>query len=137
MLHELLLALLGKTGSIFKQYPNAFAVDPAATILTPPEAQMLNSIVQCGYYYLQLIRFVEQENTEISFADPRKNPSVYRKAMAQGLRVALREYETMVLGIERDFLANRHFTFSSIRAETSKYQLIMEELHNLIQKILA
>lgn len=42
MLHEMLLALLGKTGSIIKQYNSSYAVDPAATILTQNEAQMIN-----------------------------------------------------------------------------------------------
>lgn len=116
MLHELLLSLLGKTGSIIKAYPTTFAVDPGFTILTSNEAQMINDIVQCGYYYTQLCRFVEEELVEISFADYKKNPSVYRKAIAQGLRVGLGEYEALVLAMERDFLASRHFTFSNIKA---------------------
>ena len=39
------------------------------------------------------------EMTEISFADVRKNPSLYRKAIAQGLKMCLKEYEDLVLGI--------------------------------------
>lgn len=53
---------------------------------------------------------------EISFADYKKNPSVYRKAIAQGLRNGLKEYEALILAMERDFLASRHFTFGNIKA---------------------
>ena len=91
--------MLGKTGSIIKAYPDCFSVDPAATILTPSESAMINSMVQVGYYYHKLMEFVDMEMTEISFADVRKNPSLYRKAIAQGLKICLKEYEDLVLGI--------------------------------------
>jgi hypothetical protein len=57
---------------------------------------MISGIAQSGYYYLHISKFIEAEITEISFADPTKNPSVYRKAMAQGLRIALQEYEALI-----------------------------------------
>lgn len=41
--------------------------------------------------------------------------------MAQGLRKAVQEYENLILGMENDFLKNRYFTFSNIRAETTRY----------------
>ena len=66
------------------------------------------------------------EMTEISFADVRKNPSLYRKAIAQGLKICLKEYEDLVLGIQRNFLESKHFTFSNIKAELSTYHMILE-----------
>ena len=60
---------------------------------------MISELAQTGYYYKQLTTFVEQELTEISFADLKKSPSLYRKAIAQGLRVSLKQYQEMVLSI--------------------------------------
>ncbi len=51
---------------------------------------MISQIAQTGYYYFRIVKFVESEMTEISFADPTKSPSVYRKAMANGLKKAVR-----------------------------------------------
>ena len=93
MLHELLMALLGQPGAIIKSYNQTFAVDPAATILSEPEATMTSQMAQTGYYYQQLTSFIKAEKTEISFADINKDPSIYRKAMAQGLEKAIQEYQ--------------------------------------------
>jgi DNA-binding IscR family transcriptional regulator len=89
MLHELLMSLLGKPGSIIKQIGTEFKVDACSSILTSSEANMINEICQTGYYYAQLLKFIEAELTETCFADLKKNASVYRKAMAQGLRRAI------------------------------------------------
>lgn len=55
--------------------------------------------------------------------------------MAQGLRRAIQQYESLILGIESDYLKNRYFTFSNIRAETTKYELIMKEIWELVLRI--
>lgn len=53
---------------------------------------MINEMVQIGYFYQQITKFIDEELTETSFADYKKDPSVYRKAMAQGLRRAIEQY---------------------------------------------
>ena len=55
--------------------------------------------------------------------------------MAQGLRKAVQQYEHLILSIESDFLKNRYFTFSNIRAETSKYELILKEIWEIVLRI--
>jgi hypothetical protein len=92
MLHELLLSLLGKTGTVIRQYDKQFKVDPSIAILSPSEANLINEIAQVGYYYAQIVKFIDYELTETSYADFKKDPSIYRKAMAQGLRRAIQQY---------------------------------------------
>ena len=38
--------------------------------------------------------------------------------------------------METMFLENRHFTFGNIKAEITKYELLMKELWSLVTKIL-
>lgn len=38
--------------------------------------------------------------------------------------------------MERDFLASRHFTFGNIRAQTSRFEMIMKELWEIMQRII-
>jgi hypothetical protein len=59
MLHELLLSLLGKPGAVIKQYDKEFKVDASLAILTPSETNLINEIAQVGYYYAQIIKFID------------------------------------------------------------------------------
>jgi len=54
MLHELLFALLGKTGGIIIEYDDRFEIDPKINFLTLSEKELINSICILGYYYSRL-----------------------------------------------------------------------------------
>lgn len=45
MLHEILFAMLGKTGNIIILLENSFAINPSIDFITDGEKQLLNKIV--------------------------------------------------------------------------------------------
>ena len=54
MLHEILLALFGHTGSIIVDCDDKFGVNPKLIIggvLTPAEVELINRISQLGFLY--------------------------------------------------------------------------------------
>ena len=67
MLHELLLALIGKTGQIVIQMDGCFKIDPQIDFISEAEKDILNKICALGYYYSKIDKFLE-DNPKI-FSD--------------------------------------------------------------------
>lgn len=57
MLHELLLALFGHTGSIIVEAEESFIVNPKLTFLTSAEIEMINRIAVLGYLFKRIQTF--------------------------------------------------------------------------------
>ena len=66
----------------------------------------------------------EYNDSTVSFSIS-KTPSMYRKAMYEGLRTAMGEYVELILAIEQQFFRNRHFTSANLRAELQPFELVM------------
>jgi hypothetical protein len=60
MLHELLLALFGHTGSIILDMEDKFGVNPKLTFLSPAEIELINRIAQIGHMYKKIQNFQQQ-----------------------------------------------------------------------------
>lgn len=60
MLHEILFALLGKSGNIIIEQDDNFILDPRITFLTPAEKDIINSLCCLGYYYKTLEQFLDE-----------------------------------------------------------------------------
>jgi gamma-tubulin complex component 4 len=54
MLHELLLALLGRTGDIVIEQDGTFRIDPKIDFISEPEKDILNKICTLGFYYMKI-----------------------------------------------------------------------------------
>ena len=69
MVPEVLLALLGVSGEVIilvpatGTHPARFAVNPDLDLLEPPERASLDRLVQIGYAFRELERFVGREHT--------------------------------------------------------------------------
>lgn len=63
MLHEILCALTGKTGSIIKRYETEIGVDPSVNYLSRPEIELINEICRCGFYYYKIVTLISTEFT--------------------------------------------------------------------------
>lgn len=59
MLHELLVCLLGKPGSLIISQPDRFYIDPSLTFLSQSEKTLLNKIVMLGYYFKTIQNFLD------------------------------------------------------------------------------
>ena len=57
MLHELLLALFGHTGSIIIETEDQFLVNPKLDFLTPAEIELISRIAKLGYMYKNIQSF--------------------------------------------------------------------------------
>ena len=54
MLHEILFALLGKTGNFIKDFEDRFEIDPNINFLNQSEKVQINIICKLGFYYSRL-----------------------------------------------------------------------------------
>ena len=59
MLHEILFALLGKTGDIIQLTMDKYEANPQIDFISLPEREMVNKIVQLGYYFSRIEAFLE------------------------------------------------------------------------------
>jgi|TARA_B110000971_G_scaffold167576_1_gene171805 gamma-tubulin complex component 4 len=119
MVPEVLLALLGVSGEVIilvpatGTHPARFAVNPDLDLLEPPERASLDRLVQIGYAFRELERFVGREHTASALSavgaakdGPRRgnNGSLYRNALASGVNDVLTTYEANILRLEQDIL---------------------------------
>lgn len=70
MLHEVLLALIGHTGSIIIEEDSSFKVSSSIDFLTDAEAEQINKVVALGMFYKQIYNFVKRNgglNSQLPF----------------------------------------------------------------------
>jgi hypothetical protein len=60
MLHEILLALLGETGSIIIETEDGLVVSPDINFLSQPEIDLINLILTTATDYVYLLRFCKK-----------------------------------------------------------------------------
>ena len=146
MLHEILFALLGKTGSIIIETEAKFEVNPLISFLSACEKDLINRLVVLGFHYRILERFLkdtyeafsqtqtmgfgvrEDESGEFGFGR-----SLYLKAFCFAMNEVLKEYRDVVLSVEREFLKNRVFTLSLLNIQLGKYFFLMPEMNTLVR----
>ena len=51
MLHEILFALLGKSGSLIIETLTGFIVNPDINYISEPEKELINKICTLGFFY--------------------------------------------------------------------------------------
>jgi len=146
MLHEILFALLGKTGNIIIESDQKFEINPLITFLTTCEKELINKLVILGYCYKSIEKFLkdtyeafcqtssfiinkllEDEINEFSFGK-----SLYLKAFSFAMNEVLRDYREVVLTVEREYLKNRVFTLSLLNIQLAKFFFLMPELNILV-----
>lgn len=54
MLHEILLALLGHTGSVIIEQDDKFIVNPKLQFLSAAEVEIISKVIQLGFLYKQI-----------------------------------------------------------------------------------
>ncbi|EGR32048.1 hypothetical protein IMG5_097950 [Ichthyophthirius multifiliis] len=156
MLHEILFALLGKTGNIIIEENNSFILDPRIHFLNNSEIQAVNSLVCLGYYYKYLEQFLDENYESFSkiqfkqeeiykIQDLDECPiaeniiignSAYIKGFCLGLEETLDNYREEIVQIEKQYLTQRAYTISSLKIHLTSYFDILPSLHNTIIEIL-
>ncbi|CAO3647517.1 unnamed protein product [Cunninghamella echinulata] len=107
--HELLFALSGYPGDVFKPYPQepdtpkTFAIDDDFPLLHPTERIALNCLGHLGWIYSQLVLFVNQYtgltylNNSNNSNNNDSNNSIYIQTLATSLNTILSDYRSLII----------------------------------------
>jgi len=142
MLHEVLYALLGRTGWVVVEEDNVFDINPALSFLSTPERKMLQQIVALGSFYKKIRGWVEEE--ERGWVDrvvgkatesETVGRSAYVRTLAEGIGELLKEYEREVLSVEADYLSSKVFTFAEFGVRFGRYYTLFPEAILLLETI--
>ncbi|KAJ4849284.1 hypothetical protein Tsubulata_021557 [Turnera subulata] len=165
MLHELLLALLGYPGDLIideREHqislgilpPDAppvaddssFKLAPDISFLDPSDRDLIERIITLGFYYRKLDHFATKSRNlswighpleranELAKNKPEK-PSVYRRAIANGIVEILSVYRSAVLQIERKLLSETLPILATVTQGLNKFFVLLPPLHELVQEI--
>ncbi|DAZ92735.1 TPA: hypothetical protein N0F65_010877 [Lagenidium giganteum] len=127
MQHELLLALLGHPGDVFETRGDGFFVQRGTTLLSDPQKTMVNQLLRLGFAFVMLERFTKSAQTL---------PSMYVRAIAQGMEDVLAQYEDKVIGIEATVLSTGIvLPIPQMVCELEQYFEVLPELCKLVRKI--
>ncbi|PNX81208.1 gamma-tubulin complex component 4, partial [Trifolium pratense] len=154
MLHELLLALLGYTGDLIIDRRHNLSADtpisdqctfklaPDISFIDPSDRELIERIITLGFYYRELERFsaksrnlnwIRSEN--VNPLENKENPSVYRRALANGIVEILSIYTSSILHIEQLLLAETMPLLATVTQGLNKFFTLLPPLYELILEI--
>ncbi|GAU43752.1 hypothetical protein TSUD_36460 [Trifolium subterraneum] len=154
MLHELLLALLGYTGDLITDRRNNLTADnpisdhctfklaPDISFIDPSDRELIERIITLGFYYRELERFsaksrnlnwIRSEN--VNPLENKENPSVYRRALANGIVEILSIYTSSILHIEQLLLSETMPILATVTQGLNKFFTLLPPLYELILEI--
>eukprot|EP01041_Mallomonas_annulata_P006225 gene6225-12613_t len=122
MLQEILLSLLGFAGDIIIDVGYTFMVADDFELLIAAEREQINRIVQLGWYYTALTRFIEEH--EVQWDVQRCSPDgfqVYKAAMALAIGDLLSEYTEDITRLEQQIIAEGPIPISYLNQFMQKY----------------
>ncbi|KAM1257364.1 hypothetical protein ACFX15_030720 [Malus domestica] len=158
MLHELLLALLGYTGDLIiddREHSKSLGIDAPISssptfklasdisFIQPSERDLIEKIITLGFYYRELDRFsvrcrnlswIRSANASPAASDTEK-PSVYRRAIANGIVEILSVYRSAVLHIEQKLLADSVPILATVTQGLNKFFVLLPPLYELVLEI--
>ncbi|WCJ22227.1 hypothetical protein M5689_004325 [Euphorbia peplus] len=163
MLHELLLSLLGYTGDLIiderehqtslgvRLSPDerSFKLAPDISFIQPSDRDLIQRIITLGFYYRELDRFSTNSRNlswiKSAYVSPLDRaselvsttgkPSVYRRAIANGIVEILAVYRSAVLSIEQKLLAEPVPILATVTQGLNKFFVLLPPLYELILEI--
>ncbi len=120
-MHELLMALLGHTGSVIVNTGHSFALAETIDFLSRAERDLIDKIVALGWAYKQLLDFVESATNHSTIhpaaednLEDSEQAGVYIRAVSYGIDELLKLYREHILAIEHEYLAERALTIPHV-----------------------
>lgn len=130
MHHELFLALLGHAGDVVEAKPEGFFVRSDLPFLSKSQKTMINRLMQMGHAFASLERFVRQQAPQW--------PSLYARALAQGIERVLQRYADAVVQLETKVLSTGvPFPIPQMVYELEAYAELLPELHKLVRGLVS
>eukprot|EP01018_Ginkgo_biloba_P006220 Gb_14684 [translate_table: standard] len=127
-----------------------FKLAPDLTFLKNSEREILEQLLHLGFYYRELDRFAMKSRNlswitstfhDFQIQDPialrgkKKVPSVYRRALANGISEVLSIYRSAVLQVEQNFLSDPVPVLASVTQGLNKFEVLLPPLHALILEV--
>lgn len=136
MLHELLLALNGFSGSIFVQDKNSMVVKVVANLpfIHPAEETMLNRICRLATHYMKFQSFIREKGNSSCRGDSLR-PGLFLRSFCLALDEILEPYRKTLVRVEKELLSDPHLTAAYVQNSLEEYQLLFPSLSSLIDEI--
>ncbi|XP_039048142.1 gamma-tubulin complex component 4-like [Hibiscus syriacus] len=140
-------------------YPDAaisghhcFKLASDVSFIDPSERDLIERLVSLGFYYRELDRFTTKsrnlswirsggvllsplDRASELFNHGTENPSVYRRAIANGLVEVLSVYKSAVLQIEQKLLSETMPVLATVSQGINKFFVILPPLYELVLEI--
>ena len=122
---QVLLAMMGKGGALVSITPAGSMVSKEVDFLLEQEREMVGRAAQTGHSFSLLEDFTERVR---SGGKSGLREGLYIRALAAGIDEVLDVYRSMVLGLEREALADPTMPLTRVGAETADWELLLPAL---------
>ncbi|KAK7475136.1 hypothetical protein BaRGS_00033628 [Batillaria attramentaria] len=142
MLHELLLALTGHCGGVFRDSGDGIQVAPDLPFIHPSEVKILNDLCRLGTSYKSFQQFIQDHGTGPSIRRSGTNSSsglggLYMRSFCRGLDIVLKDYRDALLAIEQQILRDPHLPVSHLEYALKDFQLLFPALSAVLEQIVS
>ncbi|XP_041369156.1 gamma-tubulin complex component 4-like [Gigantopelta aegis] len=143
MLHELLLALSGHGGGLFKDCGEGLKVLEGLPFIHPSEVNVLNQLCRLGTYFRDFSLFIDKYGSALSFTNTGDDSDsvllhgLYLKALCTGLDRVLQDYRQVLLSLESQVLADPHLGVTHVLYTLQEYKLLFPALASVIDQIVS
>ncbi|KAF9971585.1 Gamma-tubulin complex component 4 [Actinomortierella ambigua] len=148
MLHELLLALAGFPGNVFRPFPppplqpTTLALADHFPMMHPGERETLDRLAELGFLFMTMNKFIvacrsSHSITATKASSHTTTTGLYRKAMAIALERRLQGYRKVLIETERSILSGEDklgasIPLSTLTARFSEYQLVFPVICDIL-----
>ncbi|XP_061164050.1 gamma-tubulin complex component 4-like isoform X1 [Saccostrea echinata] len=139
MLHEVLFALSGHCGGVFKSVEGEIKVASDLPFICPSEVDLLNRLCKLGTYYKDFNNFIQKHGETLSL----KNCDVvsddihglYLKSFCRGLDRVLENYRVILRKLEMDVLSDEHLPVTHLVSFLQEYHILFPALASVLEQI--
>lgn len=130
MYHELLLALSGVPGDVFREGDDGYRVVPGLACLHPCEEALLNRLCSLGWLYSRLELFILNTScASLSLDDAGAGKhGMYLRACAAGIDRLLDRYRATLLALEEEVVADAKTPLTRVSCVLDDYYLLLPPL---------
>ncbi|KAL2612318.1 hypothetical protein R1flu_024010 [Riccia fluitans] len=127
-----------------------FRLAPDISFLEQSEREMLNRLLRLGFYYRELDQFALRcrnlswiklsnpdtvTNAATALVKREYSPSVYRRALANGIAEVLAVYRAAVLKVEQNLLSDPLPVLASVTEGLHRFEMLLPPLYALVREV--
>ncbi|XP_062595152.1 gamma-tubulin complex component 4-like isoform X1 [Saccostrea cucullata] len=139
MLHEVLFALSGHCGGIFKSVEGELKVTSDLPFICPSEVDLLNRLCKLGTYYKDFNNFIQKHGETLSLKNSGDVSDdihgLYLKSFCRGLDRVLENYRVILRKLEMDVLSDEHLPVTHLVSFLQEYHILFPALASVLEQI--